>query len=288
MSDVLIYASAARADTARWVLAHACRATATNARLEIYGTGSLYQRLGPRRAQPMPDLVWWFGPFAARAAALDGLLQPHQPSQVADGAARDPDWNWTAVEYSTIGSVGDAGVGRWSDLASVPRLAMADPERSEVGMTILLASLDRARQSEGDVERGWAWWQARVAAGLVLAEDEAGALALVQSGAASHAVTLSPGATPVSGLAPIPHGVALAASSRSVDTARRVLEWLTSLEAATTAAAGSAMLSPWQAATNGLAGLWRDAPPLDVEWGRQQYAAARARWAGSGFAPTLS
>jgi ABC-type Fe3+ transport system substrate-binding protein len=230
--------------------------------------------------------VWWFGPFAARAAAVDGLLQPHQPTQVADGAAHDPDWNWTAVEYSTIGTVGNSAVGGWSDLASVPRLAMADPERSEVGMTILLASLDRSRQTDADVERGWAWWHSRLAAGLMLAEDDAGALALVQAGAASHALTLSPSATPVSGLAPIPHGVGLANSSRSVDAARAVLTWLTSAEGAT--AAGSAMLSPWLSATNGLAGLWRDAPPLDVEWGRQQYAAARERWAGSGFAPTLS
>ncbi len=286
MSEVLIYASAARADTARLVLAHACRATGADARLEVYGTGSLYQRLGPRRAPPTPDLVWWFGPFAARAAAIDGLLQPYQPSRVADGAAHDPDWNWTAVEYSTIGSVGGSAVGGWSDLASVPRLAMADPERSEVGLSILLASLDRARQVDGDVERGWEWWQARSGAGLVLAEDDAGALALVQSGAASHALTLSPGGAPISGLAPLPHAVAPAASSRNSDSARAVLEWLTSSEAAT--AAGTALLSPWQAAMNGLAGLWQAAPPLDVEWGRQQYTAARARWSESGFAPTLA
>ena len=286
MTEVLVYASAARADTTRLVLAHACRATGTSARLEVYGTGSLYQRLGPRRAPPTPDLVWWFGPFAARAAAIDGLLQPHQPSHIADGAAHDPDWNWSAVEYSTIGSVGSSPAAGWSDLASVPRLAMADPERSEVGLSILLASLDRVRQAEGDVEHGWAWWQARMRAGLALAEDDAGALALVQSGAASHALTLSPSATPVSGLAPLPHAAALAASSRNIDAARSVLEWLTSSEAAT--AAGAAVVSPWQAATNGLAGLWQAAPPLDVEWVRQQYAAARERWAGSGFAPTLT
>jgi ABC-type Fe3+ transport system substrate-binding protein len=284
VSEVLVYASAARADAARSVLAQACRATDASARLEVYGTGSLYQRLGPRRAPPTPDLVWWFGPFAARAAAIDGLLQPHQPLSLADGAARDPDWNWTAIEYSAIGGVGSSPVGGWSDLAGVPRLAMADPERSEVGLSILLASLDRARQADGDVERGWAWWQSRAAAGLALAEDDAGALALVQSGAASHALTLSPNAAPLSGLAPLPHAVGLAASSRSAETARHVLDWLASSDAAPAAGA----LSPWQAATNGLAGLWQAAPPLDVEWGRQQYAAARQRWAESGFAPTLS
>ena len=105
VSDLLIYASDARADTARSLLAQACRATNTSARLEVYGTGSLYQRLGPRRAPPTPDLVWWFGPFAARAAALDSLLQAYQPSRVADGAARDPNWNWTAIEYSAVGTV---------------------------------------------------------------------------------------------------------------------------------------------------------------------------------------
>src|SRR5262249_21642980 len=89
VTEVLVYASAARADAARTALAQACRATGSSARLEVSGTGSLYQRLGPRRAPPMPDLVWWFGPFAARAAAIDGLLLPHQPSSVADGTAHD-------------------------------------------------------------------------------------------------------------------------------------------------------------------------------------------------------
>ena len=160
---------------------------------------------------------------------------------------------------------------------------MADPERSEVGLSLLLASLDRARQADGDVERGWAWWQARAAAGLVLAEDDAGAVSLVQSGAASHALTLSPSAAPLSGLAPIPHAVGLAASSRNIDAARPVLDWLASSDGVSSTA-----LWPWQAATNGLAGLWQAAPPLDIEWGRQQYTAVRERWAQSGFAPTLS
>jgi ABC-type Fe3+ transport system substrate-binding protein len=284
MSEVLVYASAARADAARAVLAQACRSTGASVRLEVYGTGTIYQRLGPRRATPTPDLVWWFGPFAARAAAIDGLLQPYQPERVADGAARDPDWNWTAVEYSALGSAGTQPIAGWTDLASVPRLAMADPERSEVGLTILLASLDRARQVEGDAERGWAWWQARAATGLLLAEDDAGALALVQSGAASNALTLSPAASPLGGLAPIPHVVGMGASSRSPEAARAVLDWLASPDAA----GASPALSPWLATSNGLGDLWRAAPPLDVEWARQQYVAARDRWAASGFAPALS
>jgi ABC-type Fe3+ transport system substrate-binding protein len=283
MSDVLVYVANARADLARSALAEACRATGASVQLEVYGTGSLYQRLGPRRTPPTPDVVWWFGPFAARAAAVDGLLQVYRPPAIADGAIHDPDWKWTALEYSPVGVVGSSAVAGWSDLAGVPRLAMADPERSEAGLSILLASLDRARQAEGDLERGWAWWQARAAAGLVLAEDDAGALGLVQAGAASHGLTLSPDAAQLSGLAPIPHAVGLAASSRNADAARGVLDWLTS-----EAAGPSLGLSPWRAASNGLATLLQSAPPLDVEWARQQYAAVRRRWAESGFAPTPS
>ena len=49
------------------------------------------------------DLVLWFGPFAAQAAALDGLLQPHQPTSVADGVVHDPEWRWTALESIELG-----------------------------------------------------------------------------------------------------------------------------------------------------------------------------------------
>ncbi|MBV9325355.1 MAG: extracellular solute-binding protein [Chloroflexi bacterium] len=281
VSDVLLYVSDGRADSARSALANACAATGATVHLEVYGTGSLYQRLGTRRAPPTPDIVWWFGPFAAQAAAIDGLLQAHQPSNVADGAVHAPDWKWTSVDYSAIGTIGASPVASWQDLARVPRLAIADPERSEVGLSVLLASLDRARQTEGDAELGWAWWRTRAAVGLVLAEDDAGALALVQDGSASHALTLSPNATPLSGLAPIPHALGLAASARAVEAARGVLDWLSS-----EAAAGSLALSAWRAGANGLASLLQAAPPLDVEWGRQQYAAARERWAASGFGPT--
>ena len=86
MTDVLVYAVAAREPIARKLLGAACQASGMGARLELYGSsGSLYQRLGPRRAAPFPDIVMWFGPFAARAAALDGLLQPYQPATAADG-----------------------------------------------------------------------------------------------------------------------------------------------------------------------------------------------------------
>src|SRR5437762_1865279 len=68
MSDVLVYIAAPRAQVARSVLAAACQATGTSVRTDIYSSGALYQRLGPRKAPPFPDLVVWFGPYAARAA----------------------------------------------------------------------------------------------------------------------------------------------------------------------------------------------------------------------------
>src|ERR687885_2904173 len=176
MTDILVYATESRAQTARLGLGAACQALGMSARLELYGAGSLYQRLGPRRSQPLPDVVMWFGPFAARAAAMDGLLQPYQPARVADGAAHDPNWAWTTLDYSAAGVVGAPGPSSLQDLAAVPRLAVADPERAEVGMSLLLAVLDRARQADGDPERGWAWWQQRARTGLALAEDDAGAV----------------------------------------------------------------------------------------------------------------
>jgi ABC-type Fe3+ transport system substrate-binding protein len=279
-SEVIVYATTSRADTARALLAAACGATGLTARLELYGSGSLYLRLGPRHGPPAPDVILWSGPFAAAAATADGLLQPYRPPQLPDSAAHDPSWAWTALDYSPIVTVGAPTVASWQDLASVPRLAMPDPERSEAGLSILMASLDRARQIDTDVERGWTWWQQRARAGLRLAEDEAGALSLVDAGAASHAVVLSGGSSPLSGLAPMPHAVSLAAASRNVDAARRLLDWLMSASAATALA-----MSPWQASGNGLATLQQAAPRLDVEWARQQWTATRRRWAQSGFGP---
>ena len=282
MTDLLVYANDSRADVARTVLGAASQATGMSIRLDLYGTGSLYQRLGPRHGPPPPDIVLWFGPFAARAAALDGLLQPYRPARVSDSATHDPDWKWTTLDYSAIGSIGSPPLATWTDVAAAPRLAVADPERSEVGLSILLASLDRARQSDGDVERGWTWWQQRAERALVLAEDDAEATATLDDASASHVLTLTAGSTPVAGLAPIPNAIGIAASSRNVDEARALLDWLTSLEAAS-----SLSLSPWQASANGLDALVKAAPPLDVEWARQQYSAARQRWAQSAFGPHL-
>jgi ABC-type Fe3+ transport system substrate-binding protein len=281
VADVLVYAAQARADAARALLTRACAAIGSGVVLDVYGTGALYQRLGPRRSPPMPDVVFWFGPYAARAAAVDGFLQTFQPARSPDGAAHDPDWKWTTLDYSVAGVIGSAAVASWQDLGGVPRLAMADPERSEVGMALLLASLDRARQSEGDVERGWTWWQQRAQAGLVLTEDDDGAAAMAQSGQASHALTLRSDGAPLAGLAPLPHAIGLAAASRNVDGARQVLHWLTSEDAG-----ASLALSAWQGSRNGLLALQQAAPALDVEWGRQQYAAVRQRWASLGLGPS--
>jgi ABC-type Fe3+ transport system substrate-binding protein len=281
--DLLAYATETRAETARKLLAAACQATGSSAHLELFGSGSLYQRLGTRHVPPPPDLVFWFGPFAARAAALDGLLRAYQPPRVPDGLVHDPEWKWTTLDYSVVGVMGTPRVATWQDLATVPGLAVVDPERSEAGLAVLLASLDRARQVESDVEQGWAWWQQRARSGLSLTEDEGEAVTQVRDHTVSHALSLSPTATPMPGLAPIPHAVALSASSRNVEAAQKLLDWLTS------EAAGALLpLSPWQAESNGLAALLRSAPPLDVEWARLQYTAARRRWAQSGFGPAIT
>jgi ABC-type Fe3+ transport system substrate-binding protein len=248
----------------------------------VYGSGSLYQRLGPRHAPPLPDVVLWFGPFAAQSAGLDGLLQPYQPSSVAPAAVHDANWYWTTLDYRPVGVVGSTGVTGVQDLAGVPSLAMADPERSEIGLSILLATLDRARQVDGDVERGWTWWQQRAASGLVLAEDDSGARAIVGEGGASHALSLAETALPVPGLAPLPHAVGLAASSPNPAAAKRLVDWLTG-----DAAADRLELSPWRAASNGLQVLLSAAPPLDIAWCRENYTATRRRWAESGFGPLL-
>jgi ABC-type Fe3+ transport system substrate-binding protein len=228
--------------------------------------------------------VLWSGPFAAQAAAGAGLLQPYQPQQLADGALHHPQWLWTTLDTSVFSIAGEPAVSSLAELGSVPRLALADPERSESGMALLLATLDRARQVDGDPERGWAWWQQRARNGLALFEDEADARAASEpGGGASHAITRSEAGPALPGLAPIPNAAGLAKSARDPDAARKLLDWLTGEQAA-----ASLRLSPWQAASNGLRSAFAAAPPLDVDWATQQYAAARRRWAASGFGPSLS
>ena len=217
MSDpVLVYATFAQATLVRPLLGAAAQATGLSVRLELYGSGSLFQRLGPRHAPPLPDVVLWNGPLAAHAAAQSGLLQPYQPPRVPDGVLHHPGWLWTTLDERLMmaSSVkGATSVGSLAELAGVPRLALADPERAEAGMLLLLASLDRARQVEGDVERGWTWWQQRAQAGLALFEDEASARAATEPGGpASHALTLAGGSPAATAAAAASSGPASAAS----------------------------------------------------------------------------
>lgn len=280
MSDeVLVYATLARAAEARKILGAACAATSISARLELYGSGSLFQRLGPRHAPPLPDLVLWNGPFAAHAAALAGLLQGYRPARVADAAVHDAQWRWTTLALSSFSVDGSPAVGSFAELGSVPRLALADPERSEAGLMLLLASLDSARQREGDAERGWAWWQQRAQIGMRLFEDEASArAALGPGGGPSHTIGLSDSGPSLPGLAAMPNAVGLAANARNVEAARALLDWLCG-----PAAAAFVAVSPWNAAPSAAG-----APALDVDWATGQYNAARRRWSQSGFGPTLT
>ncbi|MBV9168765.1 MAG: hypothetical protein JOZ81_01610 [Chloroflexi bacterium] len=284
MSDeILVYATLERADIVRRLLAAACGTTGVAARLELYGSGSLFQRLGPRHAPPLPDIVVWNGPFAAHSAAQAGLLQAYQPARAADQVARDSQWRWIALDYSVFAVTGLPPVSSIDDLASVPLLALADPERSEAGTMLLLATLDRARQVQGDVEQAWAWWRRRVQTGIRTFEDEASARAAVGGGGGpSHAIGFgdAPG---LIGLAPMPNAVGLASNARNLDAARRVLDWMSGEQAASLLS-----LSPWQTGTgsSALQTALRGPPTLDLDWTTQQYSQARRRWAQSGFGPT--
>jgi hypothetical protein len=282
VSELVVYTTLAQASWVRTALSVACRTTGIPARLEPFGgNGSLYQRLRARRAQPYADIVVWFGPYAAHNAALNGLLQPHQSPALPDHALHHPEWLWMATEFEPFRVSGEPPLADITELASAPRLAVADPERSELGMLLLLAMLDRARQVDNDVERAWAWWSQRVARGADLVEEDESALGVLRSGRATHAVTLGERGTPLMGLAPVPHAIALAANAPNREAARRVLDSLMSQTPP------SGRLSGWAAESNGLAQLRASAPTLDVDWCTQQYVAARQRWAQSGFGPSL-
>jgi hypothetical protein len=215
----------------------------------------------------------WFGPYAAHAAALEGLLQPYQPPNLPDQAMHDPGWRWVAVDHQPFTVTSRIQLSAFDDLAQVPRISMPDPERSEVGMQCALAVLDRFRQMTGDVEQGWTWWQRRVQAGVLVTEDDAGALAALERQQVSHALTLQPVGTPLAGLPPVPHAISVSASARDADAARLVVNWLV----------GAAPV-----ASSGLRALLNAAPSLDVDWATRQYVAVRQRWARSGFGPNTS
>jgi ABC-type Fe3+ transport system substrate-binding protein len=270
VTEILVYATQRRAATVRSLLGSACQAVGTSARLELFGSGSLFQRLRARRAPPPPDLVMWFGPYAAHSAALDGLLQPYQPQSLPREAVHDPEWRWLAVDFQGFSISGGPAGTTLQDLATAPRLAMADPERSEVGMAAVLAVLDRARQVDGDPEPGWAWWQRRAQSGVLLYEEDGDALEAQRAGRASHALTIDAGDAPLGGLPLLPHAMALPTAARNVDAARAILDWV----------AGQAQPAAIQP-------LLDSAPHLDVDWATREYNAVRRRWAQSGFGPTL-
>jgi hypothetical protein len=283
--QAIVFVTQARAEFARRVLSAACRATGVAARLEVFGSsGSVFARASGQREGLRGDVLFGLGPYLAHYAASQAFLGRFQPPRLAEGAPHDRDWRWTALDASPW--VVAPAVQGLDDLLGVPKLALADPARSEGGIMAVLASLDRARQAEGDPERGWAWWQRRVASGVVLAEDLGGAPAAARDGQASHALGLGSleGGAPLAGLGPVPNAVGLLAGARNVDAARTLLGWLFSPDAADAVAAAGG-LSWWQASTNGLAGLVQAAPPLDVDWTFQQYRAVRDRWIQEGFSP---
>lgn len=283
MTDLLVYTTFARAPLARTLLAAACSATGATVRLEQYGSGSLYQRLGSRHGPPpAPDVVIWSGPFGAAAAAADGLLQAYQPRSVAPHTPHDANWSWTALDLTLVCASGAPALGSFDDLTSMPKLALADPERSETGLGVVLTTLDRARQVDGDVERGWQWWAARAQRGLVLTGDDDSATREAGQRGVSHALFLSETANPLAGLAPIPHAVSVTASTRNLDAARVLVDWLVG-----ESAAALVRISPWTLGATPLAPLVSSAPALDVEWARQSYTATRARWSQSGFSAAL-
>jgi len=284
MSEVLVFAPRARADAARTLLARACGATGLTVQLEVFGSsGSLFQRLRARRAPPPPDLVMWYGPYAAHSAALSGLVAPIE-AELPPNAAHDSNLAWVGVEFQPFTVNGTPAVTSFEQLASVKRLALADPERSEVGMMALLAVLDRTRQSGPDVESAWQGWTERVRAGADLLSDDTAALAALTDtrNPASHALTLQDVGTPLVGLAPVPHALSIPTGGRSPEAARQLLTWLVSQDAVRPDA-----LSVWQSESNGLQALLAAVPPLDVDWGTRQYAAARSRWAQNAFTPVL-
>jgi ABC-type Fe3+ transport system substrate-binding protein len=280
--QAVVFVTQARAEFARRVLAAACQATGVAVRLEVFGSsGAVYSRIAGRREGPRGDVVIGLGPYLAHAAAAQGVLEKFQPARTADGAPHHAEWRWTGLDASAW-SVAPA-VQRLDDLLDVPRLGLVDPARSEMGVMAVLTSLDRARQAEGDAERGWAWWQRRVRSGVSLVEDEA---ALRGAPPTSHVLGLGAldGGAAVPGLAPLPNAVGLLTSARNAEAARSLLTWLVSPDAADTISAAGG-LSWWQSASNGLASLLQAAPPLDVNWTAQQYRPTRERWLQQGFSP---
>ncbi len=290
---VVAVVAATRADDLRPVLQSASRATGIAIEVERLATGSLFRRLYERRNRPTADLLLAFGPYLTQAAALEGLLQPHQPSSwtslplpAAVTTASAAGWQWLPLDFTPLCAAGEPAARSMGELAAprAARLAALDPARSEAGAAMLLTTIDAFRQrSGGDPDAGWAWWQQRVTAGALFFDESAPLLAAASSGQATHALLLAPSplasadSSRLDDLPPLPNGVALVKGSPHAAQAQTVLDWLAGRDGAGSLAA-TGFLSPWLASTNGLQVHFDSAPPLDVAWAFAQYRAALARW----------
>jgi ABC-type Fe3+ transport system substrate-binding protein len=272
---LLVYSTPNRLPLARAVLAAACRAGDSGVRLEALSSGSLFRRLHLESGEPRADLVLGNGPYLAEAAARDGFIE-----------------GWSALDVSPFVVVGTPPIGHVEQLGdgALRALALPDPARSEVGVMLLLAMLDRARR-QGGAPDPWTVWSRRAAEGtLLLTDGPDTALEALAGGRASHALVPGPAAasgapgTPLMGLAPVPNAVGLVRGAPHEAQARALLAWLVGGDAAASVA-GAGGLSPWAADTNGLATLRAAAPPLDVDWTFGQYRAVRQRWLALGLSP---
>jgi ABC-type Fe3+ transport system substrate-binding protein len=250
----------------------------------------MFRRLFVESGSRTADVLLTLGPYHLQAGSGDDTFLSYQPKAwpaEADRvlAAHAPNWRWSSIGYLPFRVDGAPPITSFDALTptAAPRLAILDPARSELGVLALLASLDRARQWDGDPERGWTWWVQRSAAGVVLTDDSESARATLASGRATHALTLGfapasvSASAAMSGLAPMPITVAVLGRAVSQPAAQQLVDWLTSQPGAASVDAAGA-LSAWRAQQNGLAALAQSAPPLDVAWTLSQYRPARQRW----------
>ncbi|MBV9358103.1 MAG: substrate-binding domain-containing protein [Chloroflexi bacterium] len=283
-APIVVYSTPERAPVLRQVLVAACRAVGTTVQLELLETGSLFRRLHGEHSQPHADLIVGNGPYMAQAAARDGFLDAHPPTQAVPdtGGAiwHDADWRWAAFELRPFVLVGSPPVTDVGDLddPDVARLAMADPGRSEAGVMLQLLLLDRSRH--GDRDDPWALWTTRAAQHRLLLRDRAEtALAALGDGLVSHALvpgdvpSLPASATPLRGLAPLPNAIALVANAPHAAPARALLDWLLGPDAP----ASFSGYSTWHAAQDGLTA------GFDLDWTFSQYRSVRQDWLSHGL-----
>ncbi len=284
-----VYATPGRARLARALLRAASAALGTAVRLEVLASGGVFRRLHLEAGSPRADLVFADGPYMALAAARDDFLEPYQPASappaVPGAVSHEPGWRWTTVDFSPFTLVGKPPTGTLDEAGT---LAIPDPARHEDGVMLLLAMLDSARQRGEDETVVWSYWQRRAqSAGLSLLEDPENGAPAVPGGMGHFLLRAGPGGTPLVGLAPLPNAVGLVKNAPRQAQARALLDWLAGPEAARVVGAGTT-LSQWGADANGLAGLARGAPPLDLDWTFAQYRATRQTWLARGLSPAVA